>query len=832
MKRKVRGNGIGHLTPLKITVIYVLAGGVWILFSDALLAVLLKSSVAITSLQILKGLSFVSVTALLLYALLKRGLSSIERSSRLHQESERRFHLLIETANDAIVVAEAETGIILNANTKAGQLCGRTTEELIGTDLLQLHPEGDRERCRKIYLDHAGQDRAYSESLFVCNCLGQVIPVELSATVMEYEGKRIIQCVYHDITRRRAMEEKLRETLEEHEIILENALVGIAFARNRIVERGNRKCEEIFGYSRGEVIGRSTELLYPSREDFERHGREIQSRLSTGEHYAGEVLLRRKDRSLFWCSLFGQALDSSDLSKGIIWIIEDVTVRKQAEEALRASQEYARNIIESSLDMIIAVDNDRAVTEFNRAACEAFGYTREEILGKHVDVLYVDPDTGKELHHSVMRNGRCIREVLNRRKNGEAFPSFLSASVLHNAENATVGVMGVSRDITERKRVEEELLRARKLDSLGVLAGGIAHDFNNILTAVMGNISLALLSGSGDSEVGKRLADAESACLRAKELTGKLLTFSRGGAPVMRTASIAELIKELVRFALVGSNVRYRFSIPDDLWPVEIDAEQMSQVVHNLLINAVEAMPEGGTITVAAENLPSGAPAVPVSGEGKYVKLSVSDQGHGIPAEHLQGIFDPYFTTKQHGSGLGLAVCYSIIKRHRGAITVESEPGRGATFHLHLPAPAVDVSSPKSGGEGTALRQGKILVMDDEEAIREVACSILQSMGYMVEAAGEGAAAIDLYRNAQAEGSPFDVVIMDLTIPGAMGGKEAIQKLRAIDPHVKAIVSSGYSHDPVMAQYREHGFRDVILKPYTAKELSETVHRVVRDVPV
>ncbi|MCC6347362.1 MAG: PAS domain S-box protein, partial [Nitrospirales bacterium] len=412
MKRKLREYFAEHLTPLTITAIYALVGWTWVLFSDVLLAVLLKTPPLLTYLQILKEGVFIFATALILYALIKRGMFTIERPARLHQASERRFHLL---------------------------------------------------------------------------------------------------------------EEKLRETLEEHEIILENALVGIAFTRDRIVERGNEKCEEIFGYCRGEVIGRSTEPFYPSREEFERHGQEIQRSLSAGGHYSGEVLMQKKDRSLFWCRLFGKALASSDLSRGIIWIIEDVTARRQAEEALRASQEYARNIIDSSLDMIIAVDNDRTITEFNRAACETFGYERGEIIGEHVDVLYADPGTGQEVHHTVLRNGRCIREILNRRKSGEVFPSFLSASVVLNAEDEVVGVMGLSRDITERKRVEEELLRARKLDSLGVLAGGIAHDFNNILTAIMGNISLALLSGSGGHEMEKRLADAENACLRAKELTGKLL---------------------------------------------------------------------------------------------------------------------------------------------------------------------------------------------------------------------------------------------------------------------------------------------------------------------
>jgi CheY-like chemotaxis protein len=312
-------------------------------------------------------------------------------------------------------------------------------------------------------------------------------------------------------------------------------------------------------------------------------------------------------------------------------------------------------------------------------------------------------------------------------------------------------------------------------------------------------------------------------------LTQQLLTFSKGGAPVKKTASIADVLRDSARFALRGSNVRCEFSIPDDLWPVEIDEGQISQVIHNLIINAYQAMPDGGAIRVSAENVLLG-PDHDLSltlNLGKYVSLSVEDEGHGIPQHLVSKIFDPYFTTKTKGSGLGLATSYSILKNHDGTITVESEVGKGSTFRIYLPVSSKKEPEKKTVKENPIPGQGRVLVMDDEAILRDFVGELLELLGYEVDFACDGAETLAVYSNAQERGQPYDCVIMDLTIPGGMGGKEAIQRLLELDPNVKAIVSSGYSDDPVMADYKRYGFCGVVAKPYDAETLSEVLHKVI-----
>lgn len=424
--------------------------------------------------------------------------------------------------------------------------------------------------------------------------------------------------------------------------------------------------------------------------------------------------------------------------------------------------------------------------------------------------------------YRILRPDGSIRWIRDR-----AFPVRNELGEVHR-------IVGIATDITDRKKMEAELLKAQKLESIGVLAGGIAHDFNNILTAILLNISLAKMKVDPEDEIFKNLDEAEKASLRAKDLTQQLLTFSRGGAPIKKTASIAELVKDSANFALRGSNVRCEFSIPEDLWVVEVDEGQMSQVIHNLILNAQQAMPEGGVIKVTAENKmvgPEGGQGLPLP-MGPYIKLSISDQGTGIPTEHLPKIFDPYFTTKQKGSGLGLATTYSIIKKHDGYIGVESKLGVGTTFYIYLPASQkktpLHKDSTKAGIETySEMSKKRILVMDDEEILREVISQILEQMGYEVELSRDGVEAIELYKKAMELHQPFEVVIMDLTIPGGMGGKETLRRLLEINPQVKAIVSSGYSNDPIMAEYKQYGFRGVIAKPYKIEELSQTLQKVI-----
>jgi CheY-like chemotaxis protein len=378
--------------------------------------------------------------------------------------------------------------------------------------------------------------------------------------------------------------------------------------------------------------------------------------------------------------------------------------------------------------------------------------------------------------------------------------------------------------------MEDDILRLQteKMESISILAGGIAHDFNNILTAILGNITIAKMHINREDRSFKLLTEAEKASLRAKDLTQQLLTFSKGGAPVKKSVSISGLLKDTTEFALSGSKTSYNLCVPDDLWPVEIDAGQISQVINNLIINADQAMPGGGMITVHAENVTVGQNEHPLQ-QGTYVKISITDEGIGIPHDHLQKIFDPYFTTKQKGSGLGLAICDSIVRTHDGHITVESRLGVGTTFYIWLPVTHTEPVTRRKGVEKIIKGKGCILLMDDEECILEATGEILHYLGYTVVTARDGREAVDTYKKALTSCQPFDVVIMDLTIPGGMGGKETLHHLLEIDPDVKAIVSSGYSDNPVTAQYKEYGFSGAVTKPYTVRELSETLHRILKN---
>jgi PAS domain S-box-containing protein len=509
-------------------------------------------------------------------------------------------------------------------------------------------------------------------------------------------------------------------------------------------------------------------------------------------------------------------------------------------EAVSSEKERLDVTLRSIGDGVMTADPEGKVVLMNYVAERLTGWTQEEAVGRPLaEVFHIINEKSRERCENpvqkVLQTGGVIglaNHTVLISKDGTEYNLADSGAPIRDKTGQIIGVVLVFRDVTQKLKMEEDLLRTSKLEAVGLLAGGIAHDFNNILTAIMGNLSLMKIMVQPKDPLYMRLTEAEKASQRARDLAQQLLTFAKGGAPIKKTASIKTILKEATGFALRGSNVGAAFSLPDDLWPVEIDEGQIGQVVHNLALNAQQAMPKGGTIQARAENISvtkaeRGLPLSP----GKYVRVSIRDAGIGIPKEHLDKIFDPYFTTKQKGSGLGLSTSYSVIKNHEGQMTVDSKLGEGSTFSFYLPASTQKMATEQTR-EGGALRgKGRILVMDDEEAVRQTAGEILQFLGYEVRLAREGAEAVALYQEAVRSGRSFDLVILDITVPGGMGGKEALQKLLEIDPHVKALVSSGYSNDPIMADYAKYGFKGVIAKPYQLDQMSKIVHDTITESP-
>jgi len=658
-----------------------------------------------------------------------------------------------------------------------------------------------------------------------------------------------------------------REREERHRQFFKNAplhrflLLDSAF---RIVD-GNDVVLDLFsaffGVGKDALIGKDFIKLIPGFEGSDRHRKYLEV-LKTGiPFYTDEVIPPPEAGEVNLSVLVFKVGD------GLGIIATDITESKKAREALRESEERYRSFFDESPTAVWEIDasyvkeySDRLRTdgirdfwtyfevhpeeahrcrkevklvEMNKACLGLFeANSREELLEGLQEVI------PKEEHPEfvggivAVAEGRPSfeRQVVARTLTGKEKHILYRWSVVPGHERTYARLLVAMVDITDRVLLAQEILKIQKLESVGVLAGGIAHDFNNILTAISANIGMAKTYGDLEDDILEMLTDAERASLRAKNLTQQLLTFAKGGVPIKKKVSIAKMFQDTVEFALSGSNVRCEYSLPEDLWWVEVDEGQVSQVIQNLTLNADQAMAEGGVMTVRAENVSvDERNGIPLEA-GKYLRISISDHGIGIPARHLNRIFDPFFTTKQKGSGLGLATAYNIVKHHEGYIHVHSEVDVGTTFSVYLPA---SERGPEQEGTEVYQRakgQGKVLLIDDEEMIRKSAGELIRRLGYEVVVVDGSLAGIERYEEAKKGGRPFDAVILDLTIPGDLGGKDAARRLLAADSDARVIASSGYSNDPVMAAFKEYGFCGVITKPYEMNELSEVLQKVITGI--
>jgi two-component system, cell cycle sensor histidine kinase and response regulator CckA len=638
--------------------------------------------------------------------------------------------------------------------------------------------------------------------------------------------------ISRDITEQKKFNDLLDSNEKLLKIILENALIGFAILNmNGNYHTVNKIYCELTGYSNDEFIGLNIiDLTYHADKEktslnlqkiFEKNLKECKSE---------KRYITKQNQNIIVMSHLWVINDKNDNPVFLVETIDDISERKKAEYEIR----MLANAIKSISECISITDMEDNIIFVNEAFLKTYGYEREELIGKNISIVRASKNPSKHTEKilSATLSGGWHGELINRRKNEEEFPIQLSSSIINDDYGNPVALIGISVDITEQKRLQNELQRALKLESIGTLAGGIAHDFNNILVGILGNLSLAKLFVKPEDKIFEKLNDIEIATLKAKDLSNKLVTFAKGGNPRKKISAISQFLKEVVQYSLSGSNSLPDIYIQTDLWDVEYDETQIRQVISNIVFNSIEAMPGGGIVKVRAENLI----LPPESGysltEGPYIKISIADEGIGIPEENLNKIFDPFFSTKFLGRGIGLSTAYSIIKKHNGYINIDSTLGKGTKVFMFLPA-----FPPKYfqtiDGETTQIieekRKYKILVMDDEENVRDFFKEFLTFSGHEIVLAENGEEAIHLFKESKDIDRPYEIVILDLTVPQSIGAKETISELLKIDKDVKAIVASGYSNDEVIFNFRKYGFKAALIKPFGIERLKHLLNKLMSE---
>ena len=787
------------------------------------------------------------------------------RHLRKIETAEEQTRSIIENTLDGIVTIN-DQGLVRSMNPAAQKMFGCTLTEMLNQNISKIIPQ-------RLFV-HDMTNLGRGTMMAVGHRQGfYPFPIEISLSEMVVHSSKTYVAMIRDVTVRKRSEETLK-----HIGIGVSSSTGKEFVRS-LVKQLSKALQTDFAFivekiTRGEEESvcsmliaeedqirtkQNYKLTNTACEDALKKGFRIYKNGVRTEFPSDDVLRELGAESFVALPL----IDHSGKSVGIMGVIhrkplEDAEIaestlkifgaraaaeieRKRFEDDLAAEKERLAVTLRSIGDGFITTDVDGSVLMINKVAERLTGWNGDQAVGRPLTEVFniLNERTRKPCHNAIERIietgavvGAASQTLIVSREGIERLIEN-SAAPIRDASNRKIGVVLVFRDVTEKQKLEEERRKAEKLESLGIAAGGIAHDFNNLLTAIIGNLSLALITLDPDDEMADRLTTAKKASLRAQELSQQLLTFAKGGSPIKKAASVAQLIEETVTFSLRGTNIRSEFNVTDNLWPVEIDSGQISQVISNLAINAEQAMPAGGTLRVSCENfqLTEETGSLSPLRPGNYVRITVQDEGIGIPEEYLKKIFDPYFTTKPKGSGLGLATSYSIVKNHEGLIAVESKPGAGAKFAIYLPASEKEIAFTRPQTQTLTKGKGKILVLDDEDVICMLVTHALTPLGYEVSTALEGLSAIKVYEEAMQAGQPFDAVISDLTIPGGMGGQDAIKRLREINPEVKAIVSSGYANDPIMSRYKEYGFCACISKPYELSDLGALVHEVVNSKP-
>ncbi len=764
-------------------------------------------------------------------------------------EKEQRFRALIENSSDITVVINA-LGEILYGSPSIQRILGYLPENLVNRVAFDfVHPE-DTDLMAQVLGKSLENPKVpqYVASMRALPSDGTILNFEL--IVNNLLADPIVNGIIvnaRDITERVQAESELYKSRHFLERVIE-ATPDLIYVYDYITRTNlytNRTLTEMLGYTTEQVQQIEDNflppLLYPG--DFTKLENSAIQMKQSKDGEVVETEFRIRDNAGEWHWLLARAVVFNRGPDGVpissLGLTHDITLRKQAETALAAEKERLKVTLQSIADGVITTDNHGQAVLLNRVAEKLTGWTQTQVsklpVEEFLQLIEETSDTVVENPvRKVLETGLIVEPVKLCRliaRDGRQYVIKTNAAPIHDSfTGQNIGVVLVFWDETERHQLQEQLQTRQKLESLGVLAGGIAHDFNNILTVMIGRINIAVtqLKAGDTTDLMEDLTEVEKAIFRAKDLTQQLMTFAKGGNLIKTAVSLPTLLKASVEFVLHGTNTRSQFTIAENLWTVEIDQNQISQVISNIVINAAQSMPEGGVISLSADNIPLRLldPTLPLQ-EADYVRVRIKDEGTGIPPDMLNRIFDPYFTTKTSGNGLGLAMCYSIIRQHNGHISVTSEVGKGTTFAIYLPI-TVNLPETTSPPENHLIAgNGRLLILDDDTRILTFLGKGLRQSGYEVDSCDNGPATIALYRQKLDEGYPYDLVIMDLTISGGIGAKEVIAHLHEIDPSVKALVCSGYAYDPVMVDYQNYGFRGAVSKPFRFNDLTRKINEIL-----
>jgi PAS domain S-box-containing protein len=803
---------------------------------------------------------------------------SLDITERKKMEDRLRYHAsLVESVYDALVSSDAEFKI-LSWNKAAEEMYGFKENEVIGKSVMDVTNALMVDSTPEKVWELLRRDNHWMGEAIHHRKNGEKINVLAAVTLMkDDEGKELgAVSIYRDVTEQHRIESAIHQNEERFRRIFQAGPVGIGLTDLEChFNMVNDRYSEMLGYTQ-EELRCLTYRDYSFPEDAEKVSAGLQELLKGKiTHFNIDKRFIRKNGEVFWGDQTITILrDSEDKPQGFLSMTLDITGRKRDEDHINHLNLTLRSIRNVNQLITREKNRDRLIQGICSSMVESKSFENAWIVlvDEHGQPVTSTASCNSNFSSvNLFENGElpvCAQRAMKQKKviviedphkqcpecsilrekfntgsmavrlesEGEIYgvlcasmPQELLASEDEKAlfEEVAEDIAFALRDISLRSThdlLQQEQLRAAKLESIGTLAGGIAHDFNNLLTGIMGNIGLAKSFLPPTSDVFEVLDEAEKAATRSRDLTQQLLTFARGGKPIKKITNIVKTVSDAATFALRGSRVKLELSLPESLWEAEVDEGQISQVIHNLVINADDAMPGGGTLSITGRNIKQPRWGIlPLIG-GHYIEIVVRDTGTGITPEHLQKIFEPYFTTKQKGSGLGLTSAYSIIKSHGGSLLVDSVVNEGSIFRIYLPASRKTAKGEKEvASQQSPQAGGKILIMDDDEIIRKMLKNMLNLAGYEVETTADGAEAIVKYRQAATGGNPFDAVIMDLTIPGGMGGKEAIQELLAFDPNAAVVVSSGYATDPIMSEYKKYGFSAVIAKPYSIKQLQQTI---------